>query len=181
VTGAEPGEPSDETGAVGRRATARVLVGGAVGALILTALSVPAGAVVGATFGSALAATARPVVAFPRAGRRLGLVLIGCSAGLGVRAESVETFLRLVAPVVLGVLMMVAVGAAAAWYLHRRHGVDPMTALFACAPGGISEISIQAAEAGARLEVVLTIHLARILVVVLVVLPLVVSLLGHPG
>jgi membrane AbrB-like protein len=157
----------------------RLLTGGTAGAVALTTLNVPAGAVVGAVLGSALINTVQPSGGFPRAARLLGLVLIGCSAGLGVRRDNGETLLLLIVPLAVGVVMLVAIGAGLAWYLHRRHGVDPVTALFACAPGGISEIAIQASEAGARLEIVLSIHIARVLVVVLVALPLVIAALGH--
>jgi uncharacterized membrane protein AbrB (regulator of aidB expression) len=64
--------------------------------------------------------------------------------------------------------------------LHRRYGVDPVTALLACAPGGVSEISVLADDHNARTGVVIAVHVVRVVTVVLVVLPLLVMVLGTP-
>ena len=60
----------------------------------------------------------------------------------------------------------------------RRYDVDPLTAVLACAPGGVSEIAITASQLGAEVGIVLAIHTVRVLAVVLLVLPVLVVWLG---
>ena len=53
-----------------------------------------------------------------------------------------------------------------------------MTALLACAPGGVSEMTMMAEDANARTEIVIAIHVVRVATVVLVALPFLLLLLG---
>lgn len=159
-------------------ATLRVLVGGSVGAALLTLARVPAGAVVGAVVGSAVASTAAPRHELPRAVRISGMILLGCVAGAQLEASSLRTLAILLAPVLLGVVILVALNIGLALLLHHRFGLDLPTAFLACTPGGVSEIAGISADLGARPEVVVSIHVLRVLIVVLGALPIVVGVLG---
>jgi membrane AbrB-like protein len=160
-------------------ATLRLLAGGAAGATALTLLNVPAGAIVGAVLGSALVNGLRPGGSLSRPLRVAGLLLLGCAAGVQLEAASLETLLRIAVPLGVAVLALLALDVLLAVWLSRRYGIDPVTALFACAPGGVSEIAVAADEAGARTGVVISIHVMRVLLVVLVALPILVVVLGQ--
>ncbi|WP_158603940.1 AbrB family transcriptional regulator [Cryobacterium tepidiphilum] len=166
-----------------------LLAGGFAGAALLSVLHVPAGALIGSVLGSmaankiaqavvrrrARAATRLPSVsrALPAPVRVVGQVILGVLAGERLNTETLTTLLHSLLPVVLSVVLMLLLTMALARYLVVRRNVDPLTAVMSAAPGGISVLAITAQRQGAVMHVVLAIHLFRVLVVVLLVLPLV--------
>lgn len=158
-----------------------LLAGGAAGGVLLTLLHVPAGAIVGAVIGSAAVNGTVPGRPLARPVRMSGLVVLGCIAGARLTPDSIRQLLLLVGPLVVGALLLLVLDVLLARLLSRRYGVDPVTALFACAPGGVSEVVVVAEQAGAQVDVVVAIHLVRVLFVVLVALPALVLLLGPAG
>jgi len=170
-----------------------LLSGGFAGAAVLSLLHVPAGALIGSVLGSMGASkaaqafrrrrrTGRRTAAGPPAPaaptlpgpvRVVGQVILGVLAGERLNTETLTTLLHSLVPVVLSVVLMLLLTLALARYLVARRGIDPLTAVMSAAPGGISVLAITAQRQGAVMHVVLAIHLFRVLVVVLVVLPLV--------
>lgn len=157
------------------------LVAGAAGGLLLTWLRVPAGTLVGAVLGSAAAGHAVNAQPHPlqRRVRTAGLVLIGCVSAARLDGESLKTLGLVALPVLTGVVLLLALNAALARWLMKRHQLDPVTAVLACAPGGLSELSVLAVDKGADVGTVTVIHLLRVLLVVLVALPGLVLLLSR--
>ena len=160
------------------RSTVLIVAAATVGAALLTLLRVPAGALVGAVLGSAVASISTRKGGFPRGLRVGGMVLLGCAAGAQVSSESLPTLLAMLAPTLLGVVVLLVLDVALALVLHRRFGLDLPTALLPCAPGGVSEMASISAEAGAKSGIVASIRVLRVLLVVLITLPLVVGVLG---
>lgn len=156
------------------------LVGGFAGGGLLVLLQVPAGGIVGAVAGSAVASGMRSHPPPPYAVRVAGLVLLGCAAGARLEAGTLQTLLHLAVPLLLAVAALLVVDVVLALLLVRRYGVDPMTALLACAPGGVGEITVLAHDANARTGIVVAVHVARVVTAVLVVMPLLLLLLGRP-
>lgn len=157
------------------RRTVTVLLASAVGAGVLTLLRLPAGALIGAVIGAAAVNRVRPakgVRPIPVWVRVTGLVLLGCVAGASLDLSTLESLARMALPLLAAVVGLLVLDLALAWVLVRYYGVDALTAVMACAPGGVSEIALTAAQAGARMGVVLAIHGVRVLVVVTVALPL---------
>lgn len=160
----------------------RLIAGGLAGAAVFTLLQIPAGTLIGAVVGSALANRVpfggRPGT-FPTPGRVIGLGLLGCVAGVQLDGATLVTLGHIALPLAGAILALLLMNVALAALLVKRYAVDPLTAVLACAPGGISEISVTAQQMGARTEVVIAVHAVRVLAVVLVVLPvLVVALAG---
>jgi membrane AbrB-like protein len=115
----------------------------------------------------------RVAPALPAPVRVIGQVILGVLAGERLNTQTLTTLLHSLLPVVLSVVLMLLLTMALARYLVVRRNVDPLTAVMSAAPGGISVLAITAQRQGAVMHVVLAIHLFRVLVVVLVVLPLV--------
>lgn len=179
-----------------------LLAGGFGGAALLTLAHVPAGALIGAVLGSmsvnkltdlARRRSADPPTEPPKepptelatapaaSSRRLapmvrivGQALLGVMAGARLDAETLGLLAASIVPLVAAVIVLLGLTMALARYLFIRHGVDPVTAVMAAAPGGISELAVAAERQGAVMHVVLAFHLFRVLLVVLVVLPLVI-------
>lgn len=162
-------------------------MGGFLGASVLTLLHIPAGALIGAVSG-AMAVNALSERRFPRRKRHrraarthsralprplriTGQVLLGVIAGSQLTADTLGLLLGALAPVLGYVAVLLGSTVLLARYLFTRHRIDPLTAVMSAAPGGVSELLISAQRQGADLHVVLTIHMFRVLVVVLVVLP----------
>jgi uncharacterized protein len=163
---------------------ARVLAGALAGALIFTALRIPAATVVGSVVGSALVNRWRPATfrhTLPvKALRTVGLVLLGCVAGARLDAETLRTIADVAGPLLAGVALLLLLELLLAAWLITRHRVDAVTAVFAFAPGGLSEIAYTARETGARMSIVLAVHMVRVLAVVLLLLPVLVAWVGAP-
>ena len=160
------------------------LIAGAAGGLLLTWLQVPAGALVGAVFGSAAASSPRSGQSHHRLHRwvrNAGLVLLGCVSAARLGGETLATMLRIVLPVTGVVLALLALNVLLAWWLVKRHRLDPTTAVLASVPGGFSELSVVAQKEGADVGTVAAVHLVRVLAVVLVVVPGLVFVLGQPA
>ena len=154
------------------------LLGGLAGGALLTLLHVPAGGIVGAVAGSAAVSAMRTRAPLSRNVRLIGMILIGCAAGVRLEAGTLQTLLYLAIPLLASVVAMLLIDGLLAVLLTRKYGVDPVTALLACAPGGLSEIAVVAEEIGARSGIVVAVHVVRVLVVVLVALPLLLAILG---
>jgi uncharacterized membrane protein AbrB (regulator of aidB expression) len=105
-------------------------------------------------------------------------MLLGVMAGARLSVETLHLLALSALPVALSVLILLGFTMVLARYLFSCHRIDPLTAVMAAAPGGISELSVSAARQGAIMNVVLTVHLFRVLVVVLVVLPVLILVIG---
>lgn len=144
-------------------------------------LRVPAGGLVGAVLGSAAAGSLVKAQPHPlqRGVRTAGLVLIGCVSAARLDRESFELLGLVALPVLAAVVLLLVLNGVLARWLVKRHQLDPATAVLACAPGGLSELSVLAVDEGADVGTVTVIHLLRVLLVVLVVLPGLVFVLGR--
>lgn len=153
------------------------LVGGVAGGTVLTLLHVPAGGIVGAVAGSAAVSAVRTRPPVSGRIRLVGMILLGCAAGTRLEPASLRTLLELAVPLLISVGALLAVDVLLALLLTRKYGIDPLTALLACAPGGLSEITVLAEEAGTRTGIVIAVHVVRVVIVVVLALPVLMMLL----
>lgn len=156
---------------------ARVLTGAVLVGSLLELFGVPAGMLLGAMIGAALANqrwTPRTVpVMLPMPLRYAGLIGLGCVTGMLVTVESLRATAVIAGPVAGAYLAFIALNLLFVGFLVHRYDVDPVSAVLAVAPGGLSEVTSMALEKNARLALVLSVHAVRVLVIVLVLLPIV--------
>lgn len=173
--------PGDAAGRSGRSLPPGLpaLLGGLAGGTLLTLLHVPAGGIVGAVAGSAAVSATRTRPPVSAKVRLIGMILLGCAAGIRLQPQTLQTLLHLAVPLVASIAAMLLVDGLLAALLVKKYGIDPVTALLACAPGGVSEIAVVAENVGARSGIVIAVHVVRVLIVVLVALPLLISILGR--
>jgi membrane AbrB-like protein len=146
------------------------LLAGVIGAVLCVELHTPLPWMLGAVFGSSVAAMARHqtrvTLVWPSPARNFGQWVIGCALGLYFTPYVVGLVLRLAPWIVLGIVFSLLLGALMAWALYRMTGVDRTTAFFAMAIGGASEMVNQAERFGARTDRVAASHSLRLLTVV---------------
>lgn len=152
-----------------------------VAALALAAglqwLRVPAGALIGAMVAvGALSAAGVEPVRVPEPVRFLAFVVIGWLIGQQFGRDTVAVLRGALLPVLITVVVLLGTGALVALVL-RALGVDPTTAFLAASPGAISQMAAFSTDVGADGPLVTTVHLARVVAVILVA-PLAVKLLS---
>ncbi len=145
------------------------------GALLFEALGVPAGALVGSML--AIAALRIGDVEVPQIGgapRFVTYAAVGWLLGQAFSPDFPRVLVRAAVPMLAIVGVLLAVAGIIAWVLVATGTMDPSTALLAASPGGISQMGIFSEAARANVELVVTVHLLRVLAIVVLV-PLVVA------
>jgi membrane AbrB-like protein len=150
---------------------------GLVGAATFVWLRVPAGAIVGSMAVVVLCRVSGVGLMKPPPLLRL-VALLGMGAYVGAGfSDQTLTQLREIAPAAVVVTAAtVASGVALARVLRDWAGLDPATALLACAPAGVTQMAVVADEIGADVLVVTLFQLTRLMVCVFV-LPVLFSVL----
>ena len=154
-----------------------------VGAFLGHRLRIPAGPFVGALagVGTALALLGFPDLSPPPLAGQALQVMVGVLVGLRITRDSLRSGTRVLFPAaaVAGAFLVAGVVAAAAavW----TTGITPVTALFAAAPGGLTEMASVGASLGADGPAVAAVHLVRLLLVILAANLLLARIMRHDG
>lgn len=157
-----------------------LLLAGFGGGFLAQTLKLPGGAAIGALLGAAAVNVwlgERPAD-LPVGVNFTALVLIGVSIGASVQRDTLAGALNLLLPALLILLVFSVVGVALALLLQHFFGFDLTTALFATAPGGMSNMAILAQDAGGNGFAVALIHMVRV-IGIFVLLPLVTFFAGR--
>lgn len=105
----------------------------------------------------------------PRWMRSTGQWLIGVALGLHFTPSMVATMAVYVPYMIFAAIMAVAFGTLGGWAVSRFGKVDRATAHFATAMGGAPEMAVAAERTGASIDQVVTAHMVRVLLTVLIV------------
>jgi membrane AbrB-like protein len=157
-----------------------VLLAGLMGGALAQWLRLPGGAAIGAM----LAAAAVNVLlgersaALPPGLPFVALVLVGITVGSTVQREALAHAGHLLLPALLILLTFSVFGVALAVCMQRFFGFDLVTALFATAPGGMSNMAVLAQQAGGDGFAVALIHMVRVIGIFLLQ-PLLTALFGR--
>jgi hypothetical protein len=143
------------------------------GALLLKRLNVPNAWVIGSlAVAMMLTSSGVHLSRLPEWMIRAGQLFIGVSLGTRFTPRFVHTAPRYLASVAVCALVTVLLVAGFAATLARLAGIHPATALLAASPGGIAEMSLTARVLHLGVPIVTAFHVARMVVVVLVIGPL---------
>jgi len=93
-------------------------------------------------------------------------VMVGVLVGFRISRDSVASGARTLLPAAVLAAVFLASGVAAAAMAVGLTGVSPVTALFAAAPGGLTEMATIGASVGADGPAVAAVHLSRLLLVI---------------
>ena len=141
-----------------------LLLAGTAGGYVAQLLKLPGGAALGAMLVAAAMniALGGRAPTLPKALDFGALVLVGVSIGASINREALSSVSQLIVPALIILVVFSLVGVALAAVLQRYFGFDLMTALFATAPGGLSNMAMLAKDAGGNALFVALIHLVRV-------------------
>jgi uncharacterized protein len=153
---------------------------GAMGALLARAVHLPGGPMVGALIAAGGARVlGTPLEQPPPWLRTSGRTVLGLTIGITVTAETLRIVAGSLVPVAVMVVFMLALGFATAWTLARLTRMSAPTALCGSSPGALAVMVTLADELGGSAPVVASMHLVR-LVSVMLIMPLFVQGLVAP-
>ena len=147
----------------------RTLAIGTVGGAIFAWVNLPLAWMLGAMVATTAASLGGARLYVPGLMRSIMVAIIGVLLGASFTPEIVENAREW--PLTIGCLLLYLgflIGILFL-YFHRIVGLDPATAYFSAAPGGLSEMVITGAAMGADDRTIALIHTARVLLVVLAV------------
>jgi uncharacterized protein len=139
--------------------------------LTADALNVPAGALLGALVGAFVVNLAWPGPRLAKAFRSGGKALSGAVIGLTLTPAMLAVAAGLAPVIIAGVATLIVTGLGMSLLLHRRFGWDLPTALYACTPGGLSELAATSEDVGANTQIVVAVHTIRVVAIVVVLPP----------
>ena len=162
-----------------------VLTFGGVGAIVGYRLPLPAGVLVGTLVtvgigGGGVALLGLPQLSVPPGTYSLLQILLGMLVGFRMTREELREGARALLPASLLAVIVISASVGAALVAVPITSLDPVTALFAAAPGGLTEMTTVSASFGADGAAVASVQLVRVLLAVAVV-DVVLQRLRHKG
>ncbi len=141
-----------------------LLLAGAAGGYLAQLLKLPGGAALGAMVAVAAVnvSLGDRSATVPKGLDFAALVLVGVSVGVSITREELAGAANLIVPSLLILVVFSGVGVVLALTLQRFFGFDPITALFAAAPGGMANMAVLAKDAGGSGFSVALVHLVRL-------------------
>jgi membrane AbrB-like protein len=162
-----------------------VLIFGSVGVIVGYRLPVPAGLLLGTLVavgigGVGVTLLGLPQLSVPPGTYSLLQILLGMLVGFRMTREGLREGARALLPASLLAVVMISASIGAALVAVPLTSLDPVTALFAAGPGGLTEMTALGASFGADGAAVASVQLVRVLLAVAVV-DLVLQRIGHKG
>ena len=162
-----------------------VLTFGGVGAIVGYRLPLPAGVLVGTLVtvgigGGGVALLGLPQLSVPPGTYSLLQILLGMLVGFRMTRDELREGARALLPASLLAVIIISASVGAALVAVPITSLDPVTALFAAAPGGLTEMTTVGASFGADGAAVASVQLVRVLLAVAVV-DVVLQRLRHKG
>lgn len=151
-----------------------------LGGLIGQKLKIPAGGLIGAMLMVAAFNIYGSDIYIPSKFRFLGEVLIGGVIGLGITRQFLLEIKNIFLPAVIIMFSVIIFGVVLSWFVYKITGIDFVTCLYACSPGGITNMTVIAQSVGANSAVVSLLQMVRLLGLV-TLLPVIINILYRMG
>ncbi len=139
-----------------------------VGGTIALKLKVPAGAMIGAMISVAIFNIVLGKAYFPVNAKIVTQIAAGAFVGAGITYKDIISLKSIIKPAVIITLGMISINLIMGYLMHKLTGIDLVTSLFACAPGGIVDMSIISSDLGADTSKVAILQLVRLMGVMLI-------------
>lgn len=147
---------------------------GGIGGMLLKRMRVPAGALIGSLLAAMVFNAFYPVIPIYPKDLRLGIqILSGLVIGTRFTQADIKTLKTMALPVIILVVMLLLINLGFAFLMSHLTTLSFMTSFFACAPGGVSDLALVAADFGASMEHVALLQLFRLISVIIIFPPLI--------
>ena len=135
---------------------------GCCGGFLAMRAKVPAGAIVGAMFFVALFNIFTDLAFFPWQSKVIIQSIAGAFIAVPLTLDKIKAMRSILKPAVIAVTGMLLMSIIMAWVSFTVSSIDPLTAFFASAPGGITDIVLISTDVGADPLQVSLIHSIKI-------------------
>lgn len=143
------------------------LIIGLIGGLTAMRLKVPAGAMVGSMLLVAIFNVITGNAYMPQDVRIITQMAAGAFIGAGIRYKDVLDLKKMIKPAILMIVAMITLDTLMGYIMYNITGIDLVTSLFACAPGGIVDMSLISNDLGADSSKVALLQLVRLMSVMM--------------
>ncbi|WP_040214003.1 AbrB family transcriptional regulator [Clostridium polynesiense] len=140
-------------------------------------IKIPAGAMVGAMFSIAIFNIITGDAALSQDVKILTQMAAGAFIGSGITSKDISGLKKIIVPAILMVLGIVFLNLFMGYLMHKITGIDLITSLFACAPGGIVDMTLVSSDLGADTPKVAVLQLVRF-ISVMTIIPAVVKIIA---
>ena len=147
---------------------------GSIGGLFAKRLHIPAGALIGSLLAAMVFNAVYPVLyTYPKDLRLVVQMLSGLVVGTSFTRADIKTLKTMILPVIILIIMLLTINLGFAYLMSSLTALSFMTSFFACAPGGVTDLALVAADFGATLEHVALLQLFRLISVIIIFPPLI--------
>ncbi|PAB60226.1 AbrB family transcriptional regulator [Anaeromicrobium sediminis] len=148
-----------------------------IGGFVGLKLKIPAGALIGAMFAVAIYNIYTGQGHMPKSFKIGTQIVVGAMIGLNFTMEAVSELKKLAIPALILVAALTIFCICLGIIISKIAGIDLVTAMFSCAPGGLTDMALICEPYGAEVPTVVSLHLMR-LITVIAILPSVIKLLS---
>jgi membrane AbrB-like protein len=150
------------------------LIVGIIGGIAFLRLKIPAGAMIGSMLAVALFNIITGNAYLPLSTKIITQIAAGAFIGAGIKRKDIMDMRFMIKPALLMVSLMISLDLLIGYIMFRTTGIDLVTALFACAPGGLVDMALISNDFGADSSKVAILQLVR-LIGVMMLLPAIIK------
>jgi membrane AbrB-like protein len=144
------------------------LLCGFIGGIIGYYAKIPAGPMIGAMLGTAVANwIGVPLEKYPSWTFFILQVILGSSYGLQLKKDTIQLLKTIWIPALTICIITMLFSILVGWLIHRLAGWDWLTSLFSSAPGGMTDVVLIARGTNAEIPKVMVLHIVRLITVIL--------------
>ncbi len=147
-----------------------------IGGIVGIKLKIPAGALIGAMISVAIYNIYTGIGVIPSQFKIGAQILVGGMIGLNFSMDTVYQLKKLIVPAIILVVGLTLFSIALGYIISKFTGLDLVTSLFSCSPGGLADMTLISEAYGAQTPKVALLHLMRLITVVTVI-PFVIKVL----
>ncbi len=129
--------------------------------LLLDRFHLPGGMMIGAVIGACVLGILSKTAYMPSLAKTTAQIIAGAFIGSGIRREDIAAMRNIVKPALILIPCLLAVNIVAGYLVYRTSSMDLLTALICCAPGGLSDMPMIAADLGADPSMVVVMQFVR--------------------
>jgi len=133
------------------------------GGLIALRFKVPAGAMIGAMLSVAVYNIITGDAFMPQDVRVITQIAAGAFIGSGIKKKDVQGLKLMIKPALFMMFLMITLDLLMGYIMYKVTGISLVTCLFACAPGGIVDMSLISNDLGADASKVAILQLVRLM------------------